>query len=410
MTAKTKALTLVLSVYLSVFALGEDRSSNAFRPDLTVDLRQFGYDYIKDGRLRVGYYWLRNRVVLLDSETLAVSFFIENRNAAAATSPSRSSGDYRFETVFLDARSGQSLRAQEWSNASFDSGLFPVPGGRFVIWHGLDLTLYASDGHTIKSSTIDPRLSHLLEVRQSPSGNTLIASSLDRLGEHLLCLSSTDLREIARFDLHGAKRSGSDSYVVAVQSAQAQETRYVKPIGPTEVVAYGPITGDVRTRKLITVYKTNDRLFSPVIGFLDDHTLAFSGGDRLEIMSLSGGVLYVYKADRGQVRGITPCRDCDLVAFVTTIAKGGLSLLDDTIYKPAKVREVKIVILNRSTRNVVELPSAGSTTTNPGGVEPGLALAPDGCTLAHQADWRVEIYHICGSELGRQLGFEPGSE
>jgi hypothetical protein len=190
-----------------------------------------------------------------------------------------------------------------------------------------------------------------------------------------------------------------------VQRAEGQETPFVKPVARTEVVAYGPITEGPRARRLISVYKTNDRFFFPVVGFVDDQTLAFSGGDTLEILNLSGEVLYLFEAGRAQVKGLTPCRDCDLVAFVTTVAKGGRSFLD-TFYMPSRVSELQVLILDRKTKNLVDVSSAGWVTKDQG-VEPGLALAPDGCTLAHQADWRLEIYRVCGTEIGRQLGFRP---
>ena len=399
-----KRIALLIFLCFGLFARGDSGSTVSSGPDLTVDLRQFGYAYIPNGRVRFGYYLLWNRLVLLDNGTLAVSFFIADRSASSGTSRKDSGTDYLFETLFLDATSGKFLRAQQWSKASPDCALFPVPGGRFVVRHGLDLTLHGPDGKTIKSATIDPRFPHWLEVRQSPSWKTLIATSVDAQGEHVLCLSSSDLQEIARFDLHGATGSGSDSYIGAVQRAEGRESPFVRPVGRTEVAAYGPITGNPEVRRPITVYKTNDPLFSPVVGFLDDQTLALTAGHTMEILNLSGDLLYVFRAGRALVNGPTPCRDCDLVAFVTAIAKGGRSIFD-TFYMPFRATEHQVLILDRKTRNLVEVPSAGWVTKEV--VEPGLALAPDGCTFAHQADWRLEIYRICGTQIGRQLSFQP---
>jgi len=375
-----------------------------------VDLRRFGYQHLKPlkGHAGSGYYALRNRLVLLDGGTVAVSFFVP-KAAAVPAGPGEGAADgYTFETAFLDARTGRFVRVQQWPGASYQCGPFPVPGGRFVIWHGLDLTLHALDGETVNTAAIDPDLSHFLGVTQSPSGKTLIAKSPYRQGEHVLCLSSSTLREIARFDLRGATGSGYDSYVAAVRRQEGRETPFLKPVGGTEVVAYGPLTADARARKLITVYKTADRTFLPFVRFLDDHTLALSAGDRLDVLSLSGDELYALKADRGAVAGLTPCRDCDLVAFVTRTTKGGYALFD-TFYLPGKVIEL-VYILNLKTKRLVELASAGWATWHPVAVYPALALAPDGCTLAHQADWRLEIYRICGTEIGEQLGFEPGQQ
>jgi len=62
---------------------------------------------------------------------------------------------------------------------------------------------------------------------------------------------------------------------------------------------------------------------------------------------------------------------------------------------PGKVQERQIVIVNRNTKGTVEL-SSGRTLREGAFLDPGLALSPNGCILAHQADWRLEIYRICG--------------
>jgi hypothetical protein len=358
-------------------------------------------------------YFQHNALAFVDNDTLAVSLFIRKPGAPTPTSGKVGldeylSENYSFESVFLNARTGTVQRTQVWSNASSDCGFFPVSGGRFVIRDSLELALYGADGSKLKSVALDPRSFRFAPVKQSPSGATLFVIRTDRGRRHVLCLRSSDLQETAHFDLDYFEGAGSDSYFAALQYTRGEEVSpLLTSVARAEVLIYGRLSDDPQSRKLARVFTTTQDI-SGELSFLDDETLALREGHEWKILDVSGKVLYQCPLGKDGVGAVAPCRNCDLVAYETHFYTGGFNLFDYAISIPSKMHERQVVILCRSTKQRVELPS-GFTRRLGTFPEPRLALSPNGCTLAHQVDWKLELYRICGTEIGRQLGFEAGN-
>ena len=419
---KRHALVLCLCIASSLRAQGSSRV--AYGPRLTLDLRNFGYEEIRDPQTELAYQVLKNRVVMLDDGTLAVSLFVRNRSRGTPDGSQGSKEGYLFRTVFLDGRAGSLLGERTWSEASLHCGLFPVPGGGFLIWDGRALSVYSPGGGTLSSISLADYDSQEISVQQSPSGRTLFVTRRKKDGEHVLCLRSSDLREIAKFDLNYTQATGSDSYFAMVVESKGEGSLYVRPELRREVIVYGPLTQDVKSRKFTKVFATTrpswdlesrqdiitrnlpekDRALwaSISVHFIDDQDLAVTNGNELRILNLSGNAPYDLQVHRGWVTRITTCRGCDVLAFGTYTMKGGLQLFDLEPIFPSREQEHEVVLLNHRTHNTVELPMA-----RPIRAVSALALSADGCVLAQQADWRLEVFRICGTEIGKQLGLNP---
>ena len=265
-----------------------------------------------------------------------------------------------------------------------------------------------------------------ISVQQSPSGLTLFVTRRQKDGEHVLCLRSSDLREITKFKLNYTQATGSDSYFATVVEGQGKGNSYVRPEVDRELFIYGPITQDVESRKLVKVFAmtrpawdletrqslisrdlpTKDRAFwsSFNVRSIDNDTVALTIGAQLKLLNLSGDTTYNFQARHGWVTAVTSCRGCDILAFLTYTIRGGLQLFDAAAIFPSREQEREIMLLNRRTHDTVEIPLARPIAT-----VSALALSADGCALAHQADWELEVYRVCGEGIGRQLGLESMS-
>jgi hypothetical protein len=367
-------------------------SEGDFPPQYTVDLRKFGYQEPKERwtRFHIG---LTKSIAFVDANTLAVSLFTPNPKPGLSVRGEVFGGPYIFETVFLDAKSGQVLRTQQWSNFAIGLGIFPAGNGRFVVWHDLDLSLRSPDGSVIKNITLDSKsFPRGASIRESPSGDTLFAVRADREGDHVLVIRTDDLREITWLDFPGYfTDDGSDSSFAFLRAHPGGG------FSPPMDLFVLPITGrdpdPAESRKIFTTSSPG----CESVKFLDDKTLGVSGRCHdLTVVSTSGEIQYHLRFDRFLVGSIVTCRNCDLLFFSTYTLTGGSVLLDT--FPQAKPHS--LILFDRKTQHLVEWQGKVPIKHPHGG---GTALSPDGCTLALQSEWYVETYSICGSALGARL-------
>ena len=365
-------------------------SSDGYPPDFVVDLRQFGYQEPNDQQLLWTYQGLKNPTIFVDNETLAVSYFVQNRKPGLSVRGQVLGGTHLFQTLFLESKSGKVLRSQQWSNAGVGRGIFPAADGRFVIWHDLELDLHAPDGTLLKTLAMDPkRFPRGFSIQQSPSGSTLFAVRIDHDGNHVYSIRTADLQEGMALDLPGYfSNAGSDSYFAFLRPRAK-----INP--PMDLFVY-PLAGTVPASSVGKPLFTSELGCNSVV-FLDDETLGVSGQcPDLTLVSTSGEVKYHQRFDGSLTGAITACRSCDLLFFSTYVLSGGSALLDT--FPKGKTKGV--VLLDRRTGHQVEWrrktpvkhPHVGSA-----------ALSPDGCTLAVLNDWHLEAYRICGSSVGKKL-------
>jgi hypothetical protein len=387
--AKKFVLAVVVAGSIQTLAVSEDE----FQPQYTVDLRKLGYQEPRErwARFHVGP---TKSITFIDDNTLAVSLFTPNPKPGLSVRGEVFGGPYLFETIFLDAKSGQVLQTQQWSNSAIGCGIFPASDGHFVVWHELDLSLRSLDGTVIRKLSLDPKsFPRGASVRESPGGDTLFAMRADREGAHVLVIRTDDLQEIMWLDLPGfVEWDGADSFLAFLRA---------HPGGggfppPMDLLVL-PITGrDPNSAETRTVFTTS----SPgclSVKFLDDKTLGVSGRCHdLTVVSTLGDIQYHRRFDRLLVGSIDTCRNCDLLFFSTYTLNGGNVLLDT--FPQAKPHT--LILFDRKTEHVAEWqrkipikhPHAGSA-----------ALSPNGCTLALNNDWYVEAYGICGSLIGARL-------
>jgi hypothetical protein len=308
-----------------------------------------------------------------------------------------------FQTIFVDAKTGNILRTNQWSNASGRCGLFAVADGSFVVWGDDELSLHARDGTVVKTVTAFDSKSTLtvaFKVKQSTTGNTLFAIGSDRRGEHVHAFRAADLNEINAFDLPGyATESASDSLFALMQSRSMrimdifirpieEPAPQLKRIFPTAPPSCGPGTC-LENQTLSTTHPSCGSL-----AFVDNQTLAVSGMcHSLILMNTSGDIVYTRRFERVLTSPVIPCKNCDLIVFGTYVLKGGSAFLDT--FPRAQARST--VILNRATNEMIELPDTSAKH------HAATALSPNGCFLAHQRDSRVEIYNLCDSPIGTKL-------
>jgi hypothetical protein len=157
-------IAVSIPVLLLVGAPGRSAPKDEYRPGLTLDLRQLGYEEPKTFHTQAEYRALHNSAVFLDDDTLAVSLFVRNPHPGLSVRDKVLGGPYLFQTVLLDAKSGKILRTQTWSNSGIGCGLFTANNGNFVVFHGLKLSLHSSDGTLVKSGGW-PRCSGARRIR-----------------------------------------------------------------------------------------------------------------------------------------------------------------------------------------------------------------------------------------------------
>ncbi len=363
-------------------------SADDYRSQYTIDLRKFGYREAKE-KWTLFHIPPRDSVTFIDDNTIAVSLFTPNTKPGLSVRGEVFGGPYLFQTVSIDARSGEVLRTQQWSNSQMGCGVFGAANSRFVVWHDLELSLRASDGTVIKTLNLDSKsFPRAASITQSPSGDTLFAKRADRDGDHVLVIRTADLQEITWLDLPGYfSDAGSDSYFAFLRP-------HPKIDPPTDLFVFR-LAGKVLTSSLGKPVFTTEPGCDSVV-FLDDETLGVSGCHDLTLMNTSGKIQYHQHFDRILTGAITRCRSCDLLFFSTYVLSGGSTLLDTF----PKAKSKGVVLLDRKTGHQVEWqrktpvkhPHIGST-----------ALSPEGCTLAIQNDWYLEVYRICGSSIGKKL-------
>jgi hypothetical protein len=359
-----------------------------FQPDVTVNLREFGYEELKGRRDQlqpnVGPF---QPAAFLDNDILAVSFLVKNPNPGLSVRGKIYAGPVQLQTVFLNANSGKTVRTQRWAGCAMGCGLFPARNGSFVIWHDREFDLHSQDGKLMKTLALDPdAFPRMVQVKQSPSGDTLFAIRSDVRGHHVLPIRVENLQKGEWLELPGYfEGAGSDSSFAFSRSG-------TKEINPPMDVFIGPIARP-NPRESTRIFTSSPGCFSLV--FLDEAALAVSGGcPTLTILRTSGEVVYQRKFDRVLTGRITTCRNCDLIVLSTFTLNGGSERLDI----PAKGRERSLVFFNRRTTDLVELPRTGITKALG-----GIALSPNGCVLVIQNEGRVEFHRLCDSPLREKL-------
>jgi len=354
-----------------------------FRPMLSLDLRQFGYEVPKDRRGKRTFPTPHQVVTFIDNNTLAISLFVANPHPGLSVRDKVFGGWYLFETSFVDARTGKLLRTESWSNSTVHSGLFPAPNGGFVVWHDLELSLYAADGTRVKTLALDPKdFPRGPGLKQSPSGKTLF---VEAPYGRVLRIRTSDLQQLSWLDLRGYYTgAGSDSYYALLRARPHSSLPLAMDV--FIVSTSEQESGANEPRRIFT---TSGHCLSIV--FLDDETLGVSGFcNDFVILAGSGQVLFEHRFDKVVTGGMTSCDHCDVIVSDTFTLSGGSELLD------VPQREVKSsrVFFNRRTKQLFELPDKG-TVTNPR----SSALAPNGCLLAIQEGPRLDEYNICDSPI-----------
>jgi hypothetical protein len=360
------------------------------RPAITVDLRLLGLEFPVHSPALRAYELMKNKVAFTDQSTLAVSFFVPNSNQGLSVRGRILGSPYLFQTVFLDARTGKALRTQTWSNSGIGCDLFPAPDGGFIISHDLDLSLHAPDGTVRTTLALNAKdFPRTPSVVQSPSGNTLFATRYDRQGSHVLRIRANDLHELGWSNIPGYFHgSGSDSHFAY--------TRYRNPpyAGSMDLFLLDLNGHDSESPEPKRIYATSNP-GCDLVSFLDESTMAVSGScPELIILSMSGDVLYEHRLEKELTGAVISCRDCNVLMTRTYVLHGGNAWLDT--FPKAKAKS--ILILNRKTGNLVELPQSES-----GKNASSSALSPDGCFLATQTDARLDVYNLCAGEIGAKL-------
>ena len=382
-----KAVAALASLLL-VSADGKISSNEEYRPDLILDLRQFGYEKPRKFHEQAEYDALRNPLTFLDDDILAVSLFVRNPHPGLSVRGSVLGGPFLFQTIFLDAKSGKILRTQTWSNAGIGCGLFPVSKSTFVVQHDLELSLHSPDGTLLKSLSLDPKdFPRIASLKQSPSGNTLFALRIDRQGNHALRIRTSDLQVLGWMHLPGYfSEAVSDSYFAFIRAVpKAHGSDWGGP--PMQLFVRSIDSQDSGPPEAEPVFTTSAPGCDFVV-FLDNETLGLSGCHEFVILNKTGTVLYRRQFKQELTGGILPCRSCDLVVFGTYVLRGGSSWLDT--FPKAKGRS--IMLFNRRTGQFDEMPR-----TKLAHYVGGSALSPNGCLFARQLDSDLEIYRICKS-------------
>lgn len=362
------------------------------RPTRTLDLRSVGYEFPGLPSARIGYRILTNKLAFIDNDILAVSLFVSNPSPEMSVREKVFGGQYLFETAFFDAKSGKPLRKQTWSNAGRGAGLFPAPGGGFVVWHDLDLSSYAADGTMLKTLALDPKdFPRAVSIHQSPSGEMLFALTLGR-GVRVRRITTRDLSQLGWLDfvpgfLHGA---GSEEYFAFTRQSSPP------PYPPRIDVFIVDLSGDETSmREPKRIFATS----SPGcenISFLDEDTLGLSGScHALTLIKASGAVLYQHRFDKEFAGDVIGCQDCGLVLSSTYILGGGGEWRET--FPTAKNR--KIVLIDGKSGDLRQYPT-GPTAKQVS----ALSISPNGCRFAEQTDARLDIYDICAPQTGAGRG------
>lgn len=380
-----------IAVLLLEGARGANMPRDDYRPEFTLDLRTFGYDEPKQRLGSLFYSGLRNALTFTDESTLAISLFVKNPKPGLSIREKTFGGAYLFQTVFWDVKSGKMLRTKQWSNAVVGCGLFPAPSGGFVVWHDLELSLYAPDGALLKTLALDAKsFPRAVSITQSPGGGTLFATRVDQSGNHVLCIRTADLQQIVWLDLPGYfADSGSDSRFAFVRPRPG-----ILP--PMDVFVVGVTAQNLKYKGTKPIFTTSDPGCNSAV-FLDEQTLGISGRcPDLTILSTVGDVQYHRRFGGVLTGAITPCRECDLIFFGTYTLTGGSALLDT----PPKLKNQSFVLLNRKTHDLVEWRRSIPDRLH----FASAALSPDGCFLAIQHNSNVDLYSTCNSPMRTRLG------
>ena len=360
------------------------------RPTLTLDLRSLGYEFPGIPSARIGYRTLTNKIIFIDNDTLAVSLFISNPSPGMSVRGKVFGGQYLFETAFLDAKSGKLLRKQTWSNAGGGAGLFPAPGGEFVVWHDLELSLHAADGSMLKTLDLDPKdFPRAASVHQSPGGETLFAFTLGH-GVRVLRIMTGDLSQMGWLEFVPGflKGAGSEKYFAFTR----QDAPYPAPIGVFIVDLSGDDSSIRESKRIFTSPSPG----CENVSFLDEDTLALSGGcHALTLLKVSGAVFYQHRLAEEFVGDVIGCRDCGLILSSAYVFGGGSEWLDTF----PRVKNRKIVLADGKSGDLREY-----RTGPPAKQVSALSISPNGCRLAEQIDATLDIYDICELQTGMGRG------
>jgi hypothetical protein len=379
---------LVFAAFSAVGVLSFGPPQDNSLPSKVVDLRQLGFEMSKDSRLQNESRSLNSKVFFVDERTMAISFFTRNPNPGMSVRGKVNGGHYLFQTIFMDAESLKVSRVKVWSNSTPSAGLFSTPAGGFVAWHDLDLDLYSSIGTLLKTLSLKPEdFRRGVSISQSPTEETLFASRVDETGHHILRIRTADLEELGWTSSMGYREVvGSDRHFAYLRDQHGINA-------PVDIYISDDADAQTQLTDMKKVFTDSEPCSS--IDFLDEHTLALSGGCHdLTILSITGEVLYQKHFDRALTGPAIPCRKCDLVVSNTYTLSGGNSWLDTF----PKAQSESLVLLNRKTRALLELPQTGSVKYSG-----AIALSPDGRLLAIQTDWELKIYQIRGTPIAEEI-------
>lgn len=114
-------------------------------PDLSADLRTFGYlPPVVDRDLRY-YNFLRGAITFLDNQTLAVSFFVKNEHPGLSRRDGTPGSAVVFHSVFLDPSTGRVRDQRTWGNAANAAAVQAFHDGSFFVQDGDWLRLYSNE-------------------------------------------------------------------------------------------------------------------------------------------------------------------------------------------------------------------------------------------------------------------------
>jgi hypothetical protein len=373
--------------------------SEDYRPDLILDLHQLGYRELDD-RAVLEYESIENPLIFVDNHTLAVSLIVPNPTPGTSVRGKRFGGRYLFETIFIDSDTGKLLRTQVWSNSSAGSGLFPAPNGAIVVWHDLELDLYAPEGKLLKTLALEPNDFPVhYRLSQSPSGNTLFMHRYDQKARSALRIQTADLKPLGWIDSPQYSRGDWSNANLAFLNPH-------EGIDPPWDIFIGQI-GESKIENIERLFtipsdpKRLGRIFDngacEFVSFLDEQTFAVSGQcPHIYVLNTAGEVKYHRSFDKSVTGKVTSSRNSSLLTFSTFVLTGG-SVLFDTF---PRAKQERVLLFDRNTGGTVEW-TPRAILKRPQVDSQG--LSPDGCMFAREQDWHLEIYRICGSQIGAKL-------
>ncbi|MDR3562948.1 MAG: hypothetical protein P4N59_16150 [Negativicutes bacterium] len=147
----------------------------------TFDLRSEGYFDLPDDFQYLQFKLVNGQVAFIDAERVAVSFMISNKNIGLTDRKHLSGGKWLFQTLVINANSGQLQGEWIWRTASPDSKFVSLPTGQFLVSSDERITLQQADGQTrwqldLPKTDLFPANPYGTAI-ESNTGNTLFVVS-----------------------------------------------------------------------------------------------------------------------------------------------------------------------------------------------------------------------------------------